>query len=88
MFESLGYRECANDTSETGFEKVAIYVNGEGLPTHAARQLENGNWTSKLGYWQDIEHASLRALENAPLMDSLYGTVALLMRRPRIDATA
>ena len=85
-FESLGYSECAASELETGFDKVAIFADSDGLPTHVARQLEDGRWTSKLGRWQDIEHASLRALENAPLMDSLYGTVALLMRRPSAGA--
>ena len=40
---------------------VAIYQSG-GLPTHAARQLSDGNWTSKLGPNIDITH-SLSGLE-------------------------
>lgn len=80
VFESLGYRECATDELEPGFEKVALFVDADGLPTHAARQLTNGNWTSKLGRWQDIEHQFLDALAGNA---SLYGEVALLLRRPR-----
>ncbi len=78
VFESLGYRECATAEPEPGFEKVAIYAKDD-LPTHAARQLPNGSWTSKLGEWQDIEHQSLNALTG---MASIYGEVALLLRRP------
>ncbi len=77
-FESLGYRECATAELEPVIEKVAIFTK-DGLPTHAARQLPNGNWTSKLGKWQDIEHQFLNALAGSA---SLYGNVALLLRRP------
>jgi hypothetical protein len=52
-------------------------VDAQGSPTHAARQLDNGRWTSKLGELEDIEH-SLRDLEGAA-----YGTVVQVMKRPR-----
>ncbi len=78
VFESLGYAICQAIEHEPGFEKVAIYVDDQGAPTHGARQLESGIWTSKLGAWQDIEHDSLDGLEgHAPA----YGTVALVLRR-------
>ena len=80
VFEAMGYQECATDELESGFEKVAIFVNEESFPTHVARQVENGNWTSKLGRWQDIEHQSLQALAGTA---SIYRQVALLMRRPK-----
>jgi hypothetical protein len=48
-FQSLGYAVCDSDELELGFEKVAIYAIAEDVPTHAARQLSNGKWTSKLG---------------------------------------
>ena len=82
VFEGMGYLECESDTFEEGFEKVAIFAGDDQVPTHAARQLQTGKWTSKLGDWEDIEHDTLSALENAPLMDSLYGAVAFIMRRP------
>lgn len=62
LFLNAGYEECENAQQEDGFQKVAIYVNQEG-PTHAARQLESGRWTSKLGNLADIEHDTLEALE-------------------------
>jgi len=49
------------------------------MPTHAARQLGPSNWTSKLGELEDVEHATLQSLE------SFYGKVALVLRRPRKD---
>ena len=81
VFEQLGYEECGTADFELDFEKIAIYVDDELYPCHAARQLSTGNWTSKLGDWQDIEHETLDALESTPFMKSPYGTVALIMRR-------
>ena len=74
-FRSLGYGACGRERFERGWEKVAIFATPAGEPTHAARQLPNGRWTSKLGPAQDIEH-ELRALEGAE-----YGHVAVLLRR-------
>lgn len=75
-FESLGYRRCETAEHEVGFEKVAVYANANGTPTHAARQLRSGRWTSKLGPHVDIEH-EIGALEGDE-----YGKVGLIMKRP------
>jgi hypothetical protein len=75
-FATLGYILCADERLEAGLEKIALFVDAQGLPTHAARQLSNGRWTSKLGQGDDIEH-ELLALEG-----EIYGTVALVMKRP------
>ena len=80
-FESLGYVDCAGDYSlELGYEKIAIYAWPNGDPQHAARQLANGQWTSKLGlrYWPDIRH-SLPKDVSGPL----YGQPVCCMKRPR-----
>src|SRR5437773_12363842 len=55
LFASIGYEECDGPALERGFEKVAIYARGTS-PTHAARQLTSGRWTSKLGEDIDIQH--------------------------------
>ena len=75
-FATLGYSECSGDDVEPGFEKVALFANDQGVPLHAARQLPNGRWTSKLGELEDIEHVL------HDLTGSAYGAVVLLMRRP------
>lgn len=75
-FTNLGYTSTETAALEPGFEKIAIYVNTQGKPTHAARQLANGRWTSKLGRSEDIEH-SLEGLEG-----TVYGLVAQILRRP------
>jgi hypothetical protein len=75
-FRSLGYIAGADDGLEPGFEKVALFADRAAVPTHAARQLPNGRWTSKLGQAEDIEHG-LRALEG-----DIYGSVVAIFRRP------
>jgi hypothetical protein len=76
-FRVLSYTRCDDATLEDGFEKIAIYVKG-GKPTHVARQLVSGQWTSKLGPDEDITHQTLEALEG-----ELYGTIQVLMKRKR-----
>ena len=77
-FETLGYEPCADAHQKPGFEKLALYADEYGSPTHVARQLSYGNWTSKLGAFEDIEHKTLRALEGV-----LYGKVVQHLRRRR-----
>src|SRR5436305_13703521 len=61
-FASLGYEACPDSSLEVGFEKVAIYAEPTGAPTHMARQLRSGMWTSKCGGLEDIAH-TLEGLE-------------------------
>jgi hypothetical protein len=77
LFIDLGYQECATGDLEKGFEKVAIFADANGDPTHAARQLPNGRWKSKLGSWEDIQH-SLYGLEAGD-----YGKAVRFLRRTR-----
>jgi hypothetical protein len=75
MFASLGYAACATSDAEPAVEKIALFIDVNGVPTHAARQLPNGRWTSKLGELEDIEH-DLTDLEG-----EAYGKVVVLMKR-------
>ena len=80
-FGTLGFSRCSNGDLEPGIEKVALYGKGlEGVevPTHAARQLESGEWTSKLGRLEDIEHLSV---EN--VAGPVYGRVVCYLSRSR-----
>src|SRR4051812_6761114 len=52
-FGTEGYFPCDGPEPEAGFEKVAIYLDGNEKPAHAAKQLPSGAWTSKLGTWED-----------------------------------
>jgi hypothetical protein len=47
-YETRGYSICRDSSLEEGFEKVALYAK-EGEWRHAARQLVDGRWSSKLG---------------------------------------
>ncbi len=75
LFELEGYEGCESADLEDGFEKIAIYTL-DGEFSHVARQLETGLWTSKLGEWEDIEHATLSDLEG-----NYYGYVSHVLRR-------
>lgn len=75
LYVNAGYVRCDNGQLEDGFKKVAIYVDEAG-PTHVARQLESGRWTSKLGDWEDIEHDTLDILEG-----EAYGRATVFLRK-------
>ena len=78
-FQTIGYRVDKNSNSdlEAGFQKIAIYARkSDQKPTHVARQLKNGKWTSKLGQYEDIEHNNLEGL-----IGEKYGEVACIMKR-------
>ena len=75
-FGTLGFIPCADPHMEHGYEKVALYVDENGKPTHAARQLPNNRWTSKLGSGKDIEH------ELEGVTGSVYGSVTQVLKRP------
>jgi len=76
-FKMKGYEKCEDDSFEEGYRKIALYVKkGTHECTHAARQLSNGYWTSKLGQWYDIQHSSPKEIEGR-----VYGVVYCYMRR-------
>ena len=76
VFAGLGYSVCDNAELEAGYEKVAVYaINGRW--EHAARQLENGQCTSKLGEFEDITHPSPEDVAGG-----VFGNVHCIMRRP------
>lgn len=74
-FATLGYSKCHDANYERDFTKIAIFINNFGIPTHAARLLHNGRWTSKCGSGEDIEH-DLHAL-----CGQLYGDVVCYMKK-------
>jgi len=77
-FAELGYIDCQTDDSmETSVEKVALYGTGA-FYTHAARQLQSGKWTSKLGRDVDIEHDTPDVVAGG-----VYGEVVQILKRAR-----
>jgi hypothetical protein len=91
-YNQVGYQkiELGNFELEIGFEKIAIYAT-KGKPSHAARQLSDGQWTSKIGIRQDIRHEFIEkfnaAIEgkdssNGVISENVdYGTVVVMMKR-------
>jgi hypothetical protein len=81
-FSTLGYERCTDSKLEPGFEKIALYGEpsplGRWKPKHAARQLPNGEWTSKMGSFEDITHTTLEAL-----YDASYGIAVHYFKRPK-----
>ena len=75
-FAGLGYEQCDDSRVEDGYQKVALYET-EGVWTHAAMQVPNGAWRSKMGEGPLIEHRSPESLAGGP-----YGNVHCFMRRP------
>ena len=75
-FQILGYKRCRTARLRKGYEKIAFYLDSDKNVTHAARQLTNGLWTSKLGEEYDIEHATPEGLNGVA-----YGQAAFYMKR-------
>ncbi|WP_424664073.1 DUF7689 domain-containing protein [Candidatus Binatus sp.] len=77
-----GYTECDDGSLEPGIEKVAIYARGQMQAVkHAAWQLDDGTWSSKLGPLEDINH---KTPEN--LTSKLYGEPVKFLKRERKSA--
>jgi hypothetical protein len=75
-YRIVGFEECKSPDLESGYEKVAIFADATNDPRHAARQLPDGKWTSKLGDHVDIEHAEVEAVGG-----EFYGEPFVYMRR-------
>ena len=74
-FATLGYEPCDQPDYEPNFERIALFADEQGTPTHVARQLPSGRWTSKLGKLEDIEH------DLNDLVGSTYGSVVQVLKR-------
>lgn len=75
-FEKVGFVRIDAAIWKAGRQTIALYAR-DGDLTHAARLLEDGRWTSKLGEDIDIEHETLDALAGG-----LYGEPAVTLQRP------
>ena len=80
-YATKGYEVSSTLDAEEGYEKVVLYVDANGVPTHAAKLLPSGRWTSKLGEEWDIEHKTLHGLSGKH-----YGTPKQGLRRAKAKA--
>lgn len=69
-----GWEETSDTSFDPSYEKIAFFtLNGE--PTHAARLIADGVWTSKLGSLIDLSHGS------DDLDGPEYGQIARIYRK-------
>ena len=78
-FKTLRYEVCHDASVERGVEKIALFADTHGEWTHAAKQLSDGRWSSKLGDAEDIAHATTQGVEGL-----IYGQVKHYMRRASV----
>jgi len=86
LFHHLGYSQfCSNINNEhPEYRKIALFIKYSNkktsinncVCTHAARQLSNGLWTSKLGPQEDIQNSDPYDLEG-----SHYGKLAVILKK-------
>jgi hypothetical protein len=74
-YTAIGYEECVHSAREIGLEKIAFYGEPGSGPRHAAYQLSNGLWVSKLGRMEEIAHP-LKTIEG-----DAFGQAILFMQR-------
>lgn len=77
LYEHLGYTQCNDGNYESGFIKIAIFSSDYIEASHAARQLNPKEWTSKLGSSIDVSH-SLSSIQNGA-----YGNVVQYLKKPQ-----
>lgn len=75
-YATFGFVLCDNTEVELGFEKVVLYGNNS-IPEHAARQLPNGRWSSKIGEYEVIEH-DLYAFDGG----KYFSKIIIILKRP------
>lgn len=75
VFAGLGFEQCHDSQVEEGYQKVTLYEE-RGAWTHAALQMPNGHWRSKMGEGPVIEHPNPESLSAGP-----YGDATTFMRK-------
>lgn len=72
FYKTFGYSITRDGSYKEGYIKIVIFTKNSS-PTHAARQLSEDTWTSKLGENIDVSHTL------AAIQDGFYGRVAVFM---------
>ena len=55
-----------------------MFLDVHGFPTHAAKQIDEHKWSSKLGEHHDVSH-TIKSIE-----DGLYGKAIIFMKRKKM----
>lgn len=74
-FQLLGYEVCESSDLEAGYQKIALYGSDDAW-RHAAKQLHDGRWSSKCGFFDDIAHGRL-----SDVSCDAYGEAYCFMKR-------
>jgi len=74
-YESQGFVSCEDHYLEEGYDKIVVYADSHGQGVHAAKQLDDIWWSSKMGTNIDIRH-HLEALDGP-----FYGARTVYMKR-------
>lgn len=75
---TVGFAVCGDTSHDSELVKVVVYRSGD-TATHAARQLRDGRWVSKLGDEADVIH-----LRPEDVGGGIYGEVACVLARRRL----
>jgi hypothetical protein len=81
-YGTRGYKLCGHGKLRSTQEKIVIYATPNGIVQHAARQLQDGRWISKMGDEEDIIHR-----DPMSLIGTYYGKPVLFLQRRRRGAT-
>jgi hypothetical protein len=76
-FQTRRYEVCSGGMLEHGSEKIVFYADRFRIVQHAARQISDGRWISKLGDEEDIIHETPQSLTSVD-----YGQPICYMKRP------
>jgi hypothetical protein len=82
-YQKERYEVCGDGLQERDYEKIVIYTDALGIVKHAARQISDGRWTSKLGDAEDIIHETPQSLASP-----IYGQPVCYMRRRKAPLLA
>lgn len=85
-YATRGFQSCSDVNHENGWEKIVIYADTLNKPKHAARQLNQILWTSKLGSSYDVVHPFIYEwtyiILNGQRIDlRIYGRLAKILKR-------
>ena|ERR1035438_274850 len=75
-FEEFGFRVTENSDLQEGITKIAISYDENKEFRHVCKQLPAGEWTSKLGDWEDITHINPNVL-----LGNLYANELIFMEK-------
>jgi hypothetical protein len=75
-YQTRRYEVCSDGVLEDGYEKIVFYVDSSRIVQHAACQISDGRWISKLGDEEDIIHETPQSLASA-----VYGQPVCYMKR-------